>query len=53
MIINEKQIIQLIRIAEAFCVALHRFGEYKRVEEIQNLIATINDQQSQELKDIT
>lgn len=50
MIISEKQIMQLIRIADAYCSALHRFGEYKSVEEVQNLLANINDQQSEELK---
>lgn len=41
---------QLIRIADAYCSALHRFGEYKAVEAVQDLLATINDQQSKELK---
>ena len=50
MIISERQIMQLIRIAEAFCHTIHRFGEYKSSEEIQGLLATINDQQSEELK---
>lgn len=50
MIISEKQILQLIRIADAYCSALHRFGEYKSVEVVQDLLATINDQQSEELK---
>jgi len=52
MIISEKQILQLIRIADAYCSTLHRFGEYKSVESIQDLLATINDQQSEELKEI-
>lgn len=52
MIISEKQILQLMRIAEAYCSALHRFGEYKTVDIVQDLLATINDQQSEELKDI-
>lgn len=52
MIISEKQIMQLMRIADAYCSALHRFGEYKSVKEVQNLLATINDQQSEELKEI-
>lgn len=43
---------QLIRIAEAFCSAMHRFGEYRNAESVQNLLATINDQQSEELKAI-
>lgn len=50
MIISEKQIMQLIRIADGYCSALHKFGEYKQVELIQDLLATINDQQSEELK---
>jgi hypothetical protein len=50
MIISEQQILQLIRIADAYCSALHRFGEYKSLEEVQNLLITINDQQSEELK---
>lgn len=53
MIISEKQILQLIRIADGYCAALHRFGEYKQVEVIQNLLAEINDQQPDELKDIS
>jgi hypothetical protein len=52
MIITQQQIMQLIRIADAYANALHRFGEYKSVEEIQGLLARINDQQSQELKTI-
>lgn len=50
MIISEKKIMQLIRIAEGYCSALHRFGEYKQVEIVQDLLATISDQQSEELK---
>jgi hypothetical protein len=50
MIISEKQILQLMRIADSYCSALHRFGEYKSVEEVQNLLATINDQQPEEPK---
>ncbi len=50
MIINEKQILQLMRIADGYCNALHMFGEYKQVEDVQNLLAEINDQQSEELK---
>lgn len=52
MIISEKQIMNLLRIAEAYCSSLHRFGEYKAVEMVQDLLATINDQQSEELKEI-
>lgn len=50
MIISEKQIMQLIRIAEGYSIALHKFGEYKKVEIIQDLLAKITDQQSEELK---
>lgn len=50
MIISEKQIMLLIRIAEGYCSALHRFGEYRQVEIFQDLLATISDQQSEELK---
>jgi len=50
MIISEKQIMNLIRIAEGYCSALHRFGEYQSVQEIQDILATINDQQPEELK---
>ncbi len=52
MVISEKQIIQLMRIAEGYCVALHKFGEYMLVQEIQTLLADISDQQSDELKEI-
>jgi len=52
MIISEKQIIQLILLAEGYCSALHKFGEYKQVEIIEDLLATISDQQSDELKEI-
>jgi hypothetical protein len=52
MIISEKQILQLMRIADGYCSALHRFGEYKQVEAVQNLLAEINDQQPEELKEV-
>ncbi len=52
MIISEKQIIQLLRIAEAYSATLHRFGQYKAVEEVQNLLATITNQQLDELREI-
>lgn len=52
MIISEKQILQLMRIAGDYCCVLHRFGEYKSLEELQNLLATINDQQSEKLREI-
>ena len=53
MIISEKQILQLIRIADGYCSAMHRFVEYKNVEIVQDLLATINDQQSEKLREIT
>lgn len=52
MKISEKQVLQLIRLAECLCGTLYRFGEYKQVEDIQNVLATINDQQSEELKEL-
>jgi hypothetical protein len=52
MIISEKQILTLIRLAEGYANALHRFGEYKTANELQGLLATINDQQSEALKEI-
>lgn len=50
MIISEKQIMQLLRIAHSYCSVLHNFGEREQVELIQNLLAVINAQQSEELK---
>ncbi len=50
MIISEKQIMQLMTIANAYIAAMHRVDEYKNVEIVQDLLATINDQQSEELK---
>ncbi len=50
MIISEKQILQLMRIADGYCSALHKFGEHKTVAIVQDLLVTINDQQSEELK---
>lgn len=52
MIISEKQIMQLIRIAEGYCSMMHRLGEYKMVDNVQDILATISDQQSEELKEI-
>lgn len=51
MIISEKQIMQLITIANAFVTTAFRLGAYEReMQEVQELIAAINDQQSEELK---
>lgn len=52
MIISDKQVLQLIRIAEGCCNLMHVLGEYKQVEEVQNLLLQINDQQSEELKQV-
>lgn len=52
MIISEKQIIKLIRIADCYCSVLHKFGEYKDVIEIQEILMAISNQQSEELKEI-
>jgi len=52
MIISEKQILQLIRIADGYCSVMHRIGQYQLVEEVQNLLAIINDQQSDDLEEI-
>lgn len=52
MIISEKQILQLIRIAEGFSHMLHQVGQYKQSEVIQDLVFEINEQQSKELKAI-
>ncbi|MGE4118958.1 MAG: hypothetical protein AB7F29_13880 [Candidatus Nitrosocosmicus sp.] len=52
MIISEKQIMQLLTIAQAHIANSMRFGESVHAEEVQNLIAAINDQQSEELKEV-
>lgn len=52
MIINEKQIMQLITIAHAHLENCKTFCEYNGMREVQDLLATINDQQAEELKDI-
>ncbi len=52
MIISEKQILMLITIVQAHIANCQRFGEYKAMREAQDLLATINDQQSEELKEI-
>jgi len=53
MIISNKQIMQLITIAHSHIANMHIVGEYKRMNEIQDLLADINDQQSDELKEIS
>ena len=50
MIISEKQIMQLLTIANAYVAAMHTVGEYKNAEIAQDLLATLNVQQSEELK---
>ena len=50
MIICEKQIMQLITIAHAHAANCMRFGEYKAQAEVQYLLVSIDDQQSEELK---
>jgi len=51
MIISEKQIMQLISIANAYISTAFRLGAHEReMQEVQELIAIINDQQSEELK---
>lgn len=50
MIISEKQVLQLMRIAEAYCHAMHQLGQYKMANNIQEILVTINDQQSDEIK---
>lgn len=52
MIISEKQIMQLITIANAYAANAQRFGEMKACDDVLNLLAEINDQQSAELKEI-
>ena len=53
MKISNKQIMQLVTIAHAYTSAMHRMGEYRNFEEVQTLLADINDQQSDELRDIS
>lgn len=52
MIISEKQIMQLITIVEAHAANCNRFGEYEAQQEAQDLLVQINNQQSEELKEI-
>ncbi len=54
MIMSEKQVMQLITIANAYVTTCFRLGAYEReMQEVQELIATINNQQSEELKVIS
>ena len=52
MIINNNQIMQLITIAHAYIAAMHRMEEYKNCQQVQILLAIINDQQSDKLRDV-
>ena len=53
MIISEKQIMQLITIANAYVTTCFRLGAYEReMQEVQEIIASINDQQCEKLKEI-
>lgn len=53
MIISEKQIMQLITIANAYVTTCFGLGAYEReMQEVQELISCINDQQSEELKEM-
>lgn len=51
MKISEKQIMQLLSIANAYITTCFRLGAYEReMQEVQELVAVINDQQSEEVK---
>ena len=53
MIISEKQIMQLITIAHAAITNLMLLGANRKdINELQILLADINDQQSEELREI-
>ena len=52
MKISEKQIMQLITIVHAHIANMHLTGNHKAVDQFQDLLAEINDQQSEEIKDI-
>lgn len=51
MIISEKQVMNLISIANAYVATIFRHGAFEReMKDILELIAAINSQQSDELK---
>ncbi len=51
MIISEKQIMNLIAVANAYIATCFRLGAHEReMQEVQQLLESINDQQSEELK---
>lgn len=52
MIISEKQIWSLIRIAEAYCNELYKLNEYKSFQEIQIILLDIVNQQSEKLIEV-
>lgn len=52
MIISENQITQLMTIAHAYVASMLRVGEHWHAEIAQELLTKINDQQSEELKEI-
>jgi hypothetical protein len=50
MIISEKQILQLISIVNAYIATAFRLGAHEReMQEVQELLARLNDQQSEKL----
>lgn len=51
MIISEHQIMQLITIAHSYVTTCFRLGAYEReMQEVQDLLAEINTQQSEKLQ---
>gem|GEM_PF-3118125 len=53
MIISEKQIMQLIAIANSYVTICFRLGAYEReMQDVQELLVSINDQQSEELIEV-
>ena len=53
MIISEKQIMQLLAIANSYVTICFRLGAYEReMQDVQELLVSINDQQSEELIEV-
>lgn len=51
MVISEKQIMHLIAVANAYIATVFKLGALPgEIEQVQKLIITINNQQSEELK---
>lgn len=51
MIISEKQILELIAIAERYAAAaIHSLDEHKNADRARELVDSIHKQQSEELK---